>query len=81
MGIAEQIKDGLMILEGLTKDEAHARFWCVDRNGLLVMSMGNALRHAQMGYARSDQEVADWERANPEQTALRLVDGELSCII
>lgn len=78
MGIADQIKDGLMILEGLDKDEAARRFWCVDRNGLLVESMGNGLRHAQMAYARPDAEVEDWPRENPEQNALRLLDGALS---
>lgn len=76
MGIADQIRDGLMILEGLSKEEASKRFYCVDRNGLLVESMGNGLRHAQMAYARDDEEVADWPRANPEQNALRLKDGE-----
>jgi malate dehydrogenase (oxaloacetate-decarboxylating) len=75
MGIADQIKDGLTILEGLDKDEAARRFYCVDRNGLLVESMGNGLRHAQMAYARPDEEVAHWERANTEQNALRLLDG------
>jgi malate dehydrogenase (oxaloacetate-decarboxylating) len=77
MGIADQIRDGLMILEGLSRDEASSRFWCVDRNGLLVESMGNALRHAQMGYARKDDEVAGWTRANPAQEAVRLIDGAL----
>jgi malate dehydrogenase (oxaloacetate-decarboxylating) len=76
MGIADQIKDGLMILEGLDKDEAARRFYCVDRNGLLVESMGTALRHAQMAYARPDEEVASWPRENTEQDALRLLDGE-----
>jgi malate dehydrogenase (oxaloacetate-decarboxylating) len=79
MGIADQIRDGLMILEGLSKEEASKRFYCVDRNGLLVESMGNGLRHAQMSYARNDEEVADWTRANPEQNALRLKDG--TCIL
>ncbi|GFZ51455.1 NAD-ME [Saitozyma sp. JCM 24511] len=74
MGIADQIKDGLMILEGLTKEEAARRFYCVDRNGLLVESMGNALRHAQLAYARPDEEVKDWPRENPEQDALWLMD-------
>lgn len=76
MGIADQIKDGLVILEGLNKDEAARRFWCVDRNGLLVESMGMGLRHAQMAYARPDEEVEDWPRQNEEQRALRLIDGE-----
>lgn len=74
MGIADQIKDGLIILEGLDKDEAARRFWCVDRNGLLVGSMGTGLRHAQLAYARRDEEVEGWERENPEQRALRLLD-------
>ncbi|KAI9636546.1 malate dehydrogenase [Dioszegia hungarica] len=74
MGIADQIKDGLMILDGLDKNEAARRFWCVDRNGLLVESMGNALRHAQMAYARPDEEVKDWKRQNEDQNAIRLLD-------
>jgi malate dehydrogenase (oxaloacetate-decarboxylating) len=69
-----------MILEGLDKDEAARRFYCVDRNGLLVESMGTALRHAQMAYARPDEEVASWPRENTEQDALRLLDGEQSCL-
>lgn len=76
MGIADQIKDGLMILDGLDKNEAARRFWCVDRNGLLVESMGNALRHAQMAYARPDEEVREWRRENEGQDAIRLLDGE-----
>jgi len=76
MGIADQIKDGLIILEGLNKDEAARRFWCVDRNGLLVESMGMGLRHAQLAYARPDDEVEGWERENKEQRALRLLDGQ-----
>ncbi|WWC97724.1 hypothetical protein V866_004609 [Kwoniella sp. B9012] len=63
MGIAEQIKDGLMILEGLTEEEACRRFWCVDRNGLLVESMGNNLRHAQLPYARPDEETEHWAKS------------------
>lgn len=79
MGIADQIKDGLMIIDGLDKNEAARRFWCVDRNGLLVESMGSSLRHAQMAYARPDEEVKDWKRQNEDQNAIRLLDGEF-CI-
>lgn len=75
MGISDQIREGLMILEGLTKEEACKRFYAVDRNGLLLESMGNALRHAQIAYARPDAEVQDWQRENPEQAAIRLIDG------
>ncbi|WVQ93380.1 hypothetical protein IAU59_000449 [Kwoniella sp. CBS 9459] len=70
MGIADQIRDGLMILEGLDKHEAARRFWCVDRNGLLVESMGNGLRHAQLPYARPDAEVENWEKSEEGGTWL-----------
>ncbi|WWD21006.1 hypothetical protein CI109_105487 [Kwoniella shandongensis] len=74
MGIADQIKDGLMILEGLSKEEAARRFWCVDRNGLLVESMGNALRHAQLPYARPDEEVEHYNREDPDKRGVWLLD-------
>ncbi|WRT68875.1 uncharacterized protein IL334_005856 [Kwoniella shivajii] len=67
MGIADQIKDGLMILEGLSEEEASRRFWCVDRNGLLVESMGNNLRHAQLPYARPDEEITHWEKTEDNE--------------
>src|SRR3954454_12179305 len=35
IGIADQISDA-MVREGLSKDEAVRRFWCVDRHGLLT---------------------------------------------
>ena len=76
MGIADQIKDGLMILEGLSEEEALSRFWCVDRDGLLLESMGNGLRHSQIPYARADAEVNGWERENTKHKGLFLMDGE-----
>lgn len=74
MGIARQIRDGMVLIDGLTAEEANRRFWVVDRNGLLVESMGNSLRHSQLQYARPDDEVSDWPRQNPDQDALRLMD-------
>nr|XP_018258989.1 malate dehydrogenase (oxaloacetate-decarboxylating) [Kwoniella dejecticola CBS 10117]OBR81147.1 malate dehydrogenase (oxaloacetate-decarboxylating) [Kwoniella dejecticola CBS 10117] len=74
MGIADQIKDGLMILEGLSEEEASRRFWCVDRNGLLVESMGNNLRHAQLPYARPDAEVEDWAKSEGDNDGVWLMD-------
>jgi malic enzyme len=41
MGIARQIRDGMVLIDGLTVDEANRRFWCVDRNGLLVESVSH----------------------------------------
>ncbi|KAG7566970.1 hypothetical protein FFLO_01229 [Filobasidium floriforme] len=74
MGIADQIRDGMMLLEGITKEEANKRFWCIDRNGLLVESMGNSLRHAQLSYARPDEECVGWDTENPDQKGYYLQD-------
>ena len=81
MGIADQIKDGLMILEGLSEDEALKRFWCVDKDGLLLESMGNGLRHSQLPYARADDEVTNWERESQKHKGLFLMDGEMRSLI
>ncbi|EJU01041.1 malate dehydrogenase [Dacryopinax primogenitus] len=74
LGIVNQIRDGMMMLDGVTKEAASRQFWCVDRNGLLLQSMGPNLRPGQMEYARPDHEVYDWPHEVEEQDALRLID-------
>lgn len=39
MGIARQLRDGMAILDQIPQAQANKRFWCVDRNGLLVESV------------------------------------------
>jgi malate dehydrogenase (oxaloacetate-decarboxylating) len=58
VGIADQIRV-VMVRDGLSEDEATGRFWCVDRQGLLVDDM-DSLRDFQTTYARPRSEVADW---------------------
>lgn len=77
MGIVEQIRDGMMLLDGLTKEEANKRFWCIDRTGLLVDSMGNSLRQSQMPFARADAECENWVKDESEK-GLYLMDGRLT---
>jgi malate dehydrogenase (oxaloacetate-decarboxylating) len=48
-----------MVADGLDADVATRRFWCVDRQGLLVDDMHD-LRDFQQPYARPRVEVADW---------------------
>ena len=38
IGVADQIRDA-MVREGLSKEDAARRFWCVDRQGLLTTDM------------------------------------------
>jgi malate dehydrogenase (oxaloacetate-decarboxylating) len=61
MGIADQIRDA-MVREGMSKQEACRRLWCVDVQGLLTDDMGPRLRDYQAPYARPAAEVRRWKR-------------------
>jgi malate dehydrogenase (oxaloacetate-decarboxylating) len=58
VGIADQIRE-VMVRDRLSEEEATRRFWCVDKQGLLVDDMHD-LRDYQTGYARPRSEVASW---------------------
>lgn len=60
IGIADQIRDA-MIGEGITKEEATKRFWCVDEQGLLTSDMKKQLGDYQYAYARPVAESKDWK--------------------
>jgi malate dehydrogenase (oxaloacetate-decarboxylating) len=57
-GIADQLS-AAMCLSGLTQDQARARFWAVDKAGL-VTTATPGLSDAQRRYARPAAEVAGW---------------------
>ncbi|MCE5307639.1 MAG: oxaloacetate-decarboxylating malate dehydrogenase, partial [Acidobacteriales bacterium] len=59
IGVADQIRHA-MVREGLSKDDAARRFWCVDRHGLLTADMAGQLRDYQMTYARPAAESKRW---------------------
>ncbi|WP_327011284.1 NAD-dependent malic enzyme [Dactylosporangium sp. NBC_01737] len=60
VGIADQLRD-VMVRDGLDKDTATRRIWCVDRQGLLADDM-SGLRDFQVPYARPAAEAKDWAR-------------------
>jgi malate dehydrogenase (oxaloacetate-decarboxylating) len=60
VGVADQIRDG-MVREGLSKEDAARRFWCVDRQGLLTTGMADRLRDDQATYARPSAESKGWK--------------------
>jgi malate dehydrogenase (oxaloacetate-decarboxylating) len=60
IGIADQLRDA-MTSDGLSQTEAAARFWCLDRHGLLTQDMTD-LHDFQGPYARHLAEVEGWVR-------------------
>jgi len=59
VGVADQIR-GAMVREGLSKEDAARRFWCVDRQGLLTTDMAE-LGDYQVTYARPAAESKGWK--------------------
>jgi malate dehydrogenase (oxaloacetate-decarboxylating) len=58
IGIADQIHT-IMVNDSLSTDEATHRFWCVDKQGVLLDNMAD-LRDFQQPYARPASEVSGW---------------------
>jgi malate dehydrogenase (oxaloacetate-decarboxylating) len=61
VGVADQLRDA-MIRDGLSREEATARFWCVDKEGLLTTEMEGQLSDYQRPYARPMTESRSWKR-------------------
>jgi malate dehydrogenase (oxaloacetate-decarboxylating) len=59
VGIADQIRDA-MVREGLSKEDAARRFWCVDQQGLLTGTAGRLCDY-QATYARPPAESKGWK--------------------
>ncbi|MEK3789433.1 NAD-dependent malic enzyme [Paenibacillus sp. FSL K6-1230] len=60
IGNADQIRDA-MVRDGLTKEEASARFWAIDYRGLLTEGMEDILEF-QQPYVRQAEETMHWQR-------------------
>jgi malate dehydrogenase (oxaloacetate-decarboxylating) len=60
IGVADQIRDA-MVREGLTKEGAERRFWCVDKQGLITADSDDELHDYQASYARPASET-NWKR-------------------
>ncbi|KAI0714626.1 hypothetical protein C8Q76DRAFT_617815 [Earliella scabrosa] len=59
LGITRQLRDGIVSIDGLDKDEANKRFYLVDRYGLIKESLGREkIRDGLQEFVRPDSE---WE--------------------
>ena len=74
IGIADLIRDA-MVREGLSREQAVSRFWCLGRHGLLVDGMEFGMRDFQLSYARPAGEVRGWQRGGDSDAgAIRLLE-------
>ncbi|MGO2747218.1 NAD-dependent malic enzyme [Microbacterium sp.] len=71
-GMADQIS-AAMVRDGLSREEAKARVWPLDVDGLVTDDMPN-LPNYQAAYARPASEVADWTRTNGAISLLTTVE-------
>jgi malate dehydrogenase (oxaloacetate-decarboxylating) len=65
-GIADMLRQ-VMVGDGLAPEEATRRFWCLDRDGLLIDDRAEELLDFQRPYARPAVEVAGWSRTGAGQ--------------
>ncbi len=65
VGVADQIRDA-MVREGLSKEDAAKRFWCVDRLGLVTSDMIGRLPDYQAAYARPAGESVAWKHGDSD---------------
>jgi malate dehydrogenase (oxaloacetate-decarboxylating) len=61
VGIADQLCDA-MTRDGLSREDAVGRLWCVDKNGLISSDMADHLPDYQLTYARPMSERSGWKR-------------------
>ncbi len=67
IGIANEIRNA-MKREGLSQEDATARFWLMDTGGLLIDDMGERVFDYQAPYVRPHAEVKRWKRNGPDDT-------------
>ena len=72
LGIAELLRKAL-VGDGLGDAEARARFYAVDKDGLMVEGM-TGLNREQAGFARAGSEVRDWTRGESGIGLLEVVE-------
>jgi malate dehydrogenase (oxaloacetate-decarboxylating) len=79
IGVADYLRDA-MVEEGLSENEARARFWIVDKEGLLDSDRRD-LTDEQKIYARARNEIAGWPRNQHGQVGLAEVVSEVEVTV
>jgi malate dehydrogenase (oxaloacetate-decarboxylating) len=79
IGVADYLRDA-MVEEGLSEKEARARFWIIDKDGLLDSDRRD-LSDEQKVYTRSLEEIANWPRNQKGQIGLPEVIGQIDATV
>jgi malate dehydrogenase (oxaloacetate-decarboxylating) len=79
VGVADYLRAAL-VQDGLSETEARARFWLVDKNGLLHSGRSD-LTPEQRVYAQPSERVANWPRNSPGSIGLADVIGRVEATI
>jgi malate dehydrogenase (oxaloacetate-decarboxylating) len=79
IGVADVLR-AAMKGEGLTEDEAHSRFWIIDKNGLLHSGRKD-LTSEQVVYAQPEGRVSAWPRTSNGHLGLADVIGQIKATI
>jgi malate dehydrogenase (oxaloacetate-decarboxylating) len=79
MGVADYLRFA-MIDDGISDKEARARFWVIDKDGLLDSNRRD-LSDAQKTYARDSDEVKNWPRNSHGQIGLSEAIAQLDATI
>ena len=58
LGIARQLRDGVVQIDGIPLDKANRQFYLIDKHGLIKESLGDLIRPSLRGFVRPDEE---WE--------------------
>ena len=79
IGVADYLRFA-MLSEGLSEKEARARFWIIDKDGLLNSDRSD-LTEEQRTYARDRSELADWPRNGQGQIGLAEVISKIKATV
>jgi malate dehydrogenase (oxaloacetate-decarboxylating) len=79
IGVADGLR-AAMLGEGLTEEEARARFWVIDRDGLLHSGRKD-LTPEQSGYALPESRTSGWPQSTSGQIDLAHVIGQIKATI
>ncbi|KAG2046210.1 hypothetical protein BDR06DRAFT_965295 [Suillus hirtellus] len=71
LGIATQVRDAIILTDGVSREEANKKFYLVDRFGLIKQSLGpNKIRPALQEFVRPDEEWSDVPTNNTGEVEL-----------